>query len=130
MIVGGGQREELQLSLSLLKNLTATITLSLLLLRYLLVKSPLHTRDQQGNEQCKRAAIHIQAFLPAPSTLHQKHVMTTITQMHFRDQLSLMEWKLTSHSTYTINSFYNFFAGTGKIKFVFPPLWKTKALHQ
>jgi zinc-binding in reverse transcriptase len=44
----------------------------------------------------------------------------------FVEEKDSLQWKLTNHGTYTVNSFYNFFAGFGKTRFIFAPMWKTR----
>jgi zinc-binding in reverse transcriptase len=75
----------------------------------------------------KRAAWLLSTLLPQPRSIQQEQVVAMILHTTFTDQPDNMEWVLTTHRVYTANSFYNFFAGTGKTRFAFPPLWRVKA---
>jgi zinc-binding in reverse transcriptase len=75
----------------------------------------------------RNAATEIEILLPRPRTQAQERAAQTLISITFTEDPDVLYWKLDSSGIYSAKSFYDFYAGLGKIKWEFSLLWKTKA---
>jgi hypothetical protein len=78
----------------------------------------------------RNVASCIEALLPRPRTQRQEEATHKLTSIVFNESNDMMLWKLNTTRIYSAKSFYDFYAGLGKIMWEFHALWRAKAPHR